>query len=271
MGGGNLPLAVFDELAASLNLDGDLFAACMDDSALNLAIQEDIEEAQAVGATSTPYFFIDGLPVPGAQPYELFEFAIPLAKEGTLADAYAPPPPSLENVNAIGDPDAPVTIIEYTDYQCPFCSRYFDDTFTQIRDKYIDSGLVYYVFKDFPLTQIHPQAVKAAEAARCAAEQDSYEAMHDQIFLQQAAWSGSPTADDLFKQFAQDLQLDSAAFAECLDSGRQEAAVLADLEEGRRVGVNGTPSFLINGHSLSGAQPFAIFEEAIEGFLAESG
>lgn len=265
------PSEVFQSLAADLNLDLDAFAACLEDADLSQAIQANVDEALALGANSTPYFFIDGLPIPGAQPFELFEYAIAQAKAGTLADAYVPPDPDLESAYAVGDPDAPVTIIEYTDYQCPFCSRHFEQTFSRIKENYIDTGKVYYIFKDFPLTNIHPQAVKAAEAARCAGEQDAYLAMHDRLYIDQAAWSGRSDAVDTFKSFAQDIGLDSAAFNDCLDSGRTEAAVLADLEEGFDRGINGTPAFLINGYSMSGAQPYQIFEEAIEQFLAEAG
>ncbi len=270
-GQGELPEAIFVDLAAGLGLDGDAFATCMDEQTYMLAIQENVEEARALGADSTPFFFIDGLPIPGAQPYELFDYAVELAKEGTLADAFVPPEPSLENVNAIGDPNAPVTIIEYTDYQCPFCSRYVEQSFAQIKEKYVETGQVYYVFKDFPLTNIHPQAVQAAEATRCAAEQDAFLPMHDRLFAEQGAWSGNPDAAAQFKQYAQDLALDSAAFDECLDSGRQQTAVMADLEEGAAIGVNGTPAFIINGHAMSGAQPYPIFEQAIEQFLADAG
>ena len=270
-GQGGLPAEVFIDLAANLDLDRDAFTACLDDADLTQAIQANVDEARELGADSTPYFFVDGFPIPGAQPYELFEYAIAEAKEGRLADAYVPPEPDLENAFAIGDPDAPVTVVEYTDYQCPYCSRHFEQTFTQIKENYVDSGQVYYIFKDFPLTGIHPQAVKAAEAARCAAEQDAFLAMHDRLFVDQAVWSGDANAAATFKQFAQEQGLDGAAFAECLDSGRQEAAVQADLQEGAQMGINGTPAFLINGHSMSGAQPYAIFEQAIEQFLSEAG
>lgn len=267
----NLPRETFLDLAANLGLDRDQFTACLDSDEMMMAIQANVDEASALGADSTPYFFVDGLPIPGAQPYELFDFAITEAKEGRLADAYVPADPDLENAYAVGDPDAPVTIVEFTDYQCPFCSRHFEQTFTQIKENYIDTGLVYYIFKDFPLTQIHPQAIKAAEAARCAGEQDAYLAMHDQLFRDQAAWSGNEGAAELFKQYAQDLSLDTASFNECLDSGRTEEAVLADLANGQQAGVGGTPAFFINRHTMSGAQPYAVFEEAIEQFLYDEG
>ena len=265
------PRQAFVDMAVNLKLDRDAFEACLDNPDIAQAVQTNVDEAMALGADSTPFFYINGLPVPGAQPYELFEFAIGEAKAGTLGDAYVPPEPDLSNAFAEGDPDAPVTIVEFTDYQCPFCSRHFEQTYGQIKENYIDTGLVYYIFQDFPLTNIHPQAVKAAEAARCAGEQDAYVAMHDRLYTDQTAWSGSGDAVDIFKDFASDMGLDTDAFDECLDSGRTEEAVMTDLEEGARMGVNGTPAFIINGYTMSGAQPYSVFEDAIEQFLAEAG
>jgi protein-disulfide isomerase len=267
----NLPDEAFLDLASTLDLDREAFTNCLESEEASLAVQENVDEAMALGANSTPFFFVDGLPIPGAQPYELFEYAIGEAKEGRLADAYVPSEPNLENAHGIGDPNAPVTIVEFTDYQCPYCSRYFEQSFNQIKENYIDTGKVYYIFKDFPLQNIHPQATKAAEAARCAAEQNAYLAMHDELFANQSLWSGSPDAVTQFKQFAQDLGLDADAFNTCLDSGRMEELVLADLQDGTSAGVNGTPAFFINRHSMSGAQPYIVFEEAIEQFLADEG
>ncbi len=115
------------------------------------------------------------------------------------------------------------------------------------------------VFKDYPLTNIHPHAQKAAEAARCAGEQGKYWEYHDILFANHAA-----LAPELLKKYAADLQLDAAQFAACLDSDKYASAVNKDLAEGTRVGVSGTPAFFINGRFLSGAQPFSAFQQAIE-------
>lgn len=258
---------VFAGLAEDVGLDGDELRACLEDGRFENVIQANLNEAAALGVTSTPSFFIAGLPISGARPYELFEFAVGRAKEGTLAQAYAPPEPDLSTAYAIGDPDAPVTIIEYTDFQCPYCSRHFQQTYPQIKENYIDKGLVYYIFKDFPLTNIHPQAVKAAEAARCAGDQDQYVEMHDLLFVKQSEWSGAADAVDLFKGYAVELGLDSDTFDECLDSDTHTATVMADFQEAANTGFNGTPAFVINGHFMSGAQPYDLFAQAIEQFL----
>ncbi|MCA9951795.1 MAG: thioredoxin domain-containing protein [Anaerolineales bacterium] len=260
----------FAVLATELDLDTDAFAACLDSNQYDAAVELNIIEAFDLEAQSTPYFFVNGLPVSGAQPYELFEYAVSLAKEGELQAAYGRPEPNISEAYSIGDPNAPVQIIEFTDYQCPFCSRYYSQSYKQIKEKYVDTGQVYYVFKDFPLTNIHPQAAKAAEAARCAGDQDSYLEMHDMLFEKQAEWNNQPTANQLFINYATDLGLDSASFQQCLDSGQHTAVVNADLEEGSGLGVSGTPAFFINNHSINGALPYALFEEAIERFLTAS-
>ena len=267
-------------------------ATCLQSDTFADEVQELLAEGQAAGVTGTPAFFIDGYPVSGAQPYELFEYAVGLAEEGTLADAYQQNPNdgkaqateaaqaqpgdiadvSAGDAPAKGSPDAPVTIIEYSDYQCPFCVRHFNDTMPQIQG-YIDDGTVRYVFKDFPLHSIHPQAEKAHEAARCARElggDDGYWAMHDLLFTTQDSWAKvSMSAHvEALKALASQAGLPQAEFDECLDSGRFYEEVNADVAEGISLGVNGTPAFFINGSFLSGAQPFAVFQQAIEQALA---
>ena len=269
---------VFVDLAEQLELEEESFSACLESGRFDELVQANLNEALALGANATPFFFIDGYPIPGAQPLDLFAFAIGLAQEGTLADAYQPqptptPPASVEvpvgDAFAIGDPDAPVTIVEYSDFQCPFCSRYFEQTYPQIIENYVDTGQVRYVFKDFPLQSIHPQAVKAAEAARCAGEQNAFLAMHDELFIRQGQWSEQENAVELFIGYSDEIGLDSGAFADCLESGRYEEAVMADLAEGTALGITGTPSFFIDGQLISGAYPYAEFERVIEAALAK--
>ncbi len=286
-GAGAGAVDIFAAYAADLGLAIDAFQSCQASGRFDEVIQANLDEGLALGVRGTPSFFIAGFPVSGAQPYDLFEYAVGLAEEGTLADAYAPseqqqqqqqapPTPSgpvevnIGDSFSIGDPDAPVVIVEFTDFQCPFCARHTEQTFPQIKADYIDTGLVRYVFKDFPLTNIHPQAVLAAKAARCAGEQDAdaYLTMHGLLFANQQAWSGQSNASELFAGYATDAGLDGEAFAACLESGTHEAAVEADLEEGVRLGVTGTPAFFLNGQLLSGAQPFDVFAQVIDQLMA---
>lgn len=271
---------LFTGLATGLGLDGDAFGACLTSGRFEDVIQANQDEGLALGVQGTPAFFIDGFPISGAQPYELFDYAVGLAEDGTLADAYVqqaeptPAPSGPVDVDtsgaiSIGAADAPVVLVEFTDFQCPYCSRHFNETYPQIVANYVDAGLVRYVFMDFPLTSIHPQAQLAAEAARCAADQDAYIEMHGLLFSRQNAWSGRGDAADVFTGFAGELGLDKAAFSDCLLSGRHSEAVQADVARGESLGVNGTPAFLLNGHFISGAQPYSVFQGAIDNLLAE--
>ena len=272
---------VFATLAADLALDVNTFNECVAAGQHAAVVQASIDEALSLGVRSTPTFFIDGYPVAGAYPFDTFAFIVDNAEAGTLEDLFrqqaeeataqqeTPPEPSgpvdvpVDDAYSIGDPNAPVTIVEYTDYQCPFCLRHFQQTFPLLKTNYIDTGQVRYVIKDMPLTNIHPQAFAAAEAARCAGEQEAYVAMHDLLFVRQQEWSGRSDVANLFSQYAAQLELDTARFDACLSSRQYQAAVTADLEEGIGLGVRGTPTFFINGHYLSGAQPYSVFEEMI--------
>lgn len=154
-----------------------------------------------------------------------------------------------------GPPDAPITIVEFSDYQCPFCAR-VNPTLERLMREY--AGKIRIVFRDFPLPS-HPEAPKAAEAARCAGEQGQYWAMHDRLFANQQALQV-----DALKAHAAALGLDRARFDACLDSGRHAAAVQADLEAGRRLGVNSTPTLYVNGRPVAGAQPYEYFKAIID-------
>ena len=159
----------------------------------------------------------------------------------------------------IGPEDAQVTIVEFSDFECPFCSRAYETVY-EIKEAY--EGQVKIVFKNFPLS-FHANAQKAAEASECAYDQGKFWEMHDIMFENQDALS----VDDL-KSYAEELGLDTEAFNECLDSGAKETAVSEDFEAGNEVGVTGTPAFFINGIELVGAQPYEAFQAIIDGELA---
>jgi protein-disulfide isomerase len=162
-----------------------------------------------------------------------------------------------------GDADAPVTIIEWSDYECPFCVRFIEQTYGQIVEQYINKGKVNLIFRDYPLG-FHANAQKAAEAAECAGEQGEYYAMHDKLFA-----DGVKGGVASFKEFAKDLGLDTDDFNECLDSDAMAEEVKKDMADGQAAGIRGTPGFIINGKLISGAQPFDVFKQAIEAALAE--
>lgn len=162
----------------------------------------------------------------------------------------------------LGNKNAPLTIVEFSDFQCPFCARFRTETFDQIKKQYIDTGKVKFVYRDFPLTSIHPVAQKSAEASECADEQGKFWEYHDKIFLNQDLLSLSS-----LKQWAADLKLDTKKFNECLDSGKYTSEVNNDLKDSAAAGGRGTPYFIVGEIPLSGAQPFVAFQQAIESQL----
>ncbi len=187
----------------------------------------------------------------------------------TIAPAPTWPSQTAEGEPAKGSPDAPVTIIEYTEFQCPFCARFVQETLPLIEENYIASGKVRLIFRNFP---VHQQAVVAAGAAICAQEQDEFWQMHDTLFAQQEEWSGNPDFMVLLEGYAQDLDIDQ--FTSCLipEEGEEPAwldKLRGDFEAGQEAGVQGTPSFLINDQMIVGAYPFEEFQRVIEEELSK--
>jgi len=171
-------------------------------------------------------------------------------------------PVSADDDDIKGDPNAPVTIIEFSDYECPFCTKFYEQTLPELQEKYIDTGKVKFIYRDFPLSG-HANAQKAAEAAECAGDQGKYYEMHDMLFE-----SGASGGVNTYKQYASGIGLNTAEFNECLDSGKYYDEVQKDLRDGSAAGVRGTPAFFINGIFLSGAQPFSAFQQIIESELS---
>ena len=182
-------------------------------------------------------------------------------------------PATVDDDPVLGKASATITLIECTDFQCPFCSRHFTQTFPQIKKDYIDTGKVKYVSRDFPLS-FHPNAQKASEAAECAKEQNKYWEMHDKLFIAQEEWSNLAAADAAkkFKEYAASLGLPAASYASCLDTGKTAAEVKKDLADGSASGIDGTPGFWILGpdgknQKISGAYPFDTFKKAFDDLL----
>jgi len=161
-----------------------------------------------------------------------------------------------------GDKSAPITLVEFADFQCPYCGR-VAPTIKKVQEKYGDK--VRLVWKDFPLTQIHPQAFKAGEAAHCAGDQGKYWEYHDRLFANQQ----SLMPDDL-KKHAEAIGLDAGKFASCLDMSKYGERVRDGVAQGTRLGVNSTPMFYVNGRILSGAQPYEAFAAVIDEELAKA-
>ncbi len=196
------------------------------------------------------------------------------APQAIPTEDLSPKKVSIDNDPIMGDKNAKVTMIDFTDFECPFCKKYFDDTFAQLKKEYIDTGKVKYVVRDLPL-DFHENAPKEAEAAECAREQGGdavYFQYHDEIFKRTAS-NGTGLALDQLAVIASDLGLDGVALQACLDADTYKAEVEKDLADAEKVGATGTPSFfigksstngIITGTPLIGAQPYSAFKIVID-------
>ncbi len=238
---------------------------------------EDIKEQSGVyvatinseGESIPIYFTKDGNFISPGRPL------IPIKDSGSLNNNF--PSDNSSNTNVVtevsadddpvlGNANAPVTIVEFSDFQCPFCERFFTSTLPQIKTEYINTGKVKLIYRDFPLSSIHPYAEKAAEASECAHQQGDnfYWKMHDKLFENQNALD-----TESLKKYAQQIGLDTNKFNTCLDSGAMTQEISNDLADGTSYGVQGTPMFFINGQELSGAQPFESFKQIIDAELSK--
>ncbi len=198
--------------------------------------------------------------------------------KSTLHDLTARQNPifDLSAAPSMGDLKASVVLIEFSDYQCPYCMDYFSNTYRKLIDEYVKNGKVRYVVRDFPGEGTHPNAMKAAEAARCATEQGKFWEMHDSLFTNQRNLPTTGITDS-----AKDAGLDLAALQTCLDSGKHAAGIHKDEDETVQLGVKGTPAFLFGTPepanpskvkivaALIGAQPLQAFQKVIDSLLAK--
>ncbi len=177
--------------------------------------------------------------------------------EGDIKDIYSSKAPSL------GNKDALVQIIEFADFGCPY-SRETSFTIRELAQKYPDK--INIVYRDFPITDIHPLAQMAAEAGKCAQDQGRFWEYHDKVYQNQ-----TQLAEESFSEFAQQLNLNIGVFNGCMDSKIHTDDVLADYEDGFNAGVRGTPTFFINGNMIAGAIPKDVFEKIINSFTEGPG
>lgn len=200
------------------------------------------------------------------------------APQAALPEDTGPVQVSVDDDPVLGDKNAPVTLIDFSDYECPFCKRHFDQTFAQIKKDYVDTGKVKYVYRDLPLSFHDPMATKEAIAANCAREQGgdtAYFKFHSEIFNRTKSNGNGLAVDDLYK-IASDLNLSGSSFKTCLDSDKYKDEVQKDLADATAVGANGTPTFFIGtttkdgtieGTKIVGAQPYSAFQSAIDSLL----
>ena len=187
----------------------------------------------------------------------------------------APAPPERVRLKigkefALGKSDAPLVLLEYTDYQCPFCNRFYTTTFPELKKQYVDTGKMRFVSRDYPL-DFHPHSMKAAQATRCAGEQDKFWQLKDALMN-----NYSRLTPELITSLARDTSLDMAKFQACMDAGRYLPEIKEGIAAAQSVGINGTPSFVLGkvtgeyleGYRIIGAQPYAAFDAVAKEILA---
>jgi len=267
--------ASLKQYAVTVGLNAGKFNSCYDNKETLARVNADIAEAEGRGVQGTPSFWIKDELFVGAKPFANFKAKIDEKLSGKAAvpaptQPSAPAAPSAP-VNVAtgshikGDANAKVTIVEFSDFQCPFCKRHVQQTDSQIIKEYVETGKVKIAFRHFPLS-FHQNAQKAGEASECAAKQGKFWEMHDVLFEKgQGDGAGLDVAS--LKQYAVDLKLDTAKFNTCLDNGETASIVQQDFKDGQAAGVSGTPAFFINGKPLVGAQPFSSFKTAIDAAL----
>ncbi|HVE66361.1 MAG TPA: thioredoxin domain-containing protein [Thermoanaerobaculia bacterium] len=189
-----------------------------------------------------------------------------LLREQSTVQVNLQPPPlvrapvTVKGAPVRGAPEASVAVVEFSDYHCPFCKR-VQSTLAQLLERF--PGKVRLVYRDLPLDSLHPEARRAAEAARCAQDQGKFWEYHDLLFAQ----APKATTEDL-RRYGEQVGLDGATFDRCLSDRAHRTTVQRDLDEGKRLGVTGTPAFFVNGRPLVGAQPLEAFVRVIEDELA---
>jgi protein-disulfide isomerase len=280
-----------EKYAQELGLDMGKFKSALDGEKYKDRIKKDMDDAATFGARGTPNFFINGHNFRGAQPLEAFKGAVDeeikkadeklksgtprgqlyaaLTQEGLTKAAPPPPAPprqgepdantayraEVKGAPVKGAKDALVTIVQFSDFQCPFCSR-VEPTITKVMDEY--KGKVRVAWRDMPLP-FHPNAMPAAIAARAAGEQGKFWEMHDKIFANQASMDRAT-----YEKYAQELGLNMGKFKAALEAQKGKSEIEADAAAGNKLGARGTPAFFINGKFLSGAQPFEAFKAKID-------
>lgn len=192
------------------------------------------------------------------------------AQRPTQAAQIAPDTISLEDDDAVlGNHDAPVTLVEFGDYQCTFCTKFFKETETALIDQYVKTGKLKIVFRDFVINGRESQ--NAAEAAECAGEQGKYWEYHDRLYSERKGYNVGVFKDDNLKRFASDFGLNEEQFASCYESGKYRQEITKDAQDAARFGARGTPNFFLNGRQIVGAQPYQVFAGLIDQLLINGG
>ena len=195
--------------------------------------------------------------------------ATPTQQVAPAAEAQAPQAPAeprdvpIEGFPSEGPDDAPIVIVEFSDFECPFCTKWHNEVYLPLLEEYPDQ--IKLVYRNFPLTSLHANAYLSAEAAMCAGDQDAYWAYHEKLFESELG-----LREAALYEYADQLQLDTGSFENCLSSGKYTDFVKEDMDYAISIGVQSTPTFYVNGRLLIGAQPFQVFSQVIDEELAKT-
>jgi protein-disulfide isomerase len=257
----------FVDMAGELGLDKDQFEACLTGGEFTDEVQSSLMEGQAAGVTGTPAFFVNGSLLSGAQPFSAFQQQIDYYLAGGVAPTFEVP---ADSFRSMGDADAPVVVTEFSDYGCPACGQVEQVVIPDLIEQYVDTGKVRFVYRQFPLESLHPNAPTASRAAYCAGQQGSYWEMHNALFANKDQWNGADDPIALFVQYASDLGLDSTALTACIASDEAKVFVQSDMLAGQELGVNATPYFFVEDLPIRGSLPIEQLGQVID-YVAAGG
>lgn len=271
------PNQFFSRLAEEEGLDADQFSRCLSEGRQAPKVLMNMRFGQALGTRGTPMFVIDGVPVSGAIPLENFRQVLEMLvseSDGSSTD-WLPPPPTgggLSVPNQVlslgmgysrGPEDAPVNIVEFSDFGCGYCRIFQTQTLPVLIDEYVSAGLVRWTYVPYVLG-IFPNGEQAAVAGECAGEQGKFEPMRARLYEDQAGWRGSDEPTSFFARLAKEEGLDAEEFAQCLGGDEAMSRVRDNTRMGQAGGIRGTPGFFVNGFPISGALPLDSFRDVID-------
>jgi len=271
------PEGFFARLAQDEGLEGGEFSECLVSGEREGQVELDIRLGKALGTKGTPAFIVEGVPVSGLIPVEGFRQVVEqlLAESDEPSKDWLPPPPTfgrpslqaqvlaMEMGHGVGPVDAPIQIIEFSDFGCGYCRVFQEQTRPVLDEEYMATGKVRWTYVPFVLGTF-PNGDAAAVASECAAEQGLFDPMRRRLYQDQPGWKNSRDPGPFFINIAEEEGLDAEQFAHCLDEDEASGRIRANTQVGQSVGVRGTPAFFINGFPVNGAQPLDSFRDMLD-------
>jgi protein-disulfide isomerase len=271
------PDGFFTQLAGDEGLDEQAFSECLVNGERQSQVELDIRLGKALGTRGTPAFIVQGVPVSGLIPMEGFRQVVEqlLAEDGEPSRDWLPLPPTFGRPSiqsqvlgmgmghGVGPEDAPIQIIEFSDFGCGYCRIFQEQTRPVLDEEYVATGKVRWTYVPFVLGMF-PNGDAAAVASECAAEQGRFDPMRRRLYQDQQGWRGSQEPGPFFTQLAEEEGLDAERFAQCLEEDSAPSRIQENNRVGQSAGIRGTPAFFINGFPVNGAQPIDTFRDILD-------